>query len=197
MKHLFQAPKGRFVEVDVPDLRYVMVDGAGNPNTAPAYQDALEWLYPVSYAMKFAAKTELSRDYVVPPLEGLLWADDPQDFVARNKDAWSWTMMIMVPDFVTDAMFDAAVEKTRRKMGASPATLRLETFSEGRCLQALHIGSYDDEGPLLAHLHDALMTAHNLTFNGHHHEVYIGDPRRVDASRLKTVLRQPVKPFRG
>ena len=96
LKDLYAPPKGTFVRVNVPPMRYVMVDGAGNPNTAPAYATALQWLYSTSYAMKFAAKTTLKRDYVVPPLEGLWWADDPEVFVSRQKELWSWTMMIMV-----------------------------------------------------------------------------------------------------
>src|SRR5690606_27063056 len=76
-------------EIHVPEMAFVMVDGAGNPNTAPAYQSAIEWLYSTSYALKFAAKA-LGHDYVVPPLEGLWWADDPADFTARRKDNWRW-----------------------------------------------------------------------------------------------------------
>ena len=192
-KTLFQPPAGRFVEVDVPELRFVMVDGAGDPNRSPAYRTALEWLYSVSYALKFASKRECGQDYVVPPLEGLWWADDPADFVRRNKSSWKWTMMILVPDFVPEDMFVAAREKASQKLGTAPETLRLASFSEGRCLQTMHIGSYDDEGPTLARLHDEIMPQQGLTFNGPHHEIYIGDPRRVAPERLKTVLRQPVK----
>ncbi len=193
MKTFFQPPVGRFVDVDLPEMRFVMVDGAGNPNTAVLYRAALEWLYSVSYAMKFASKDKLDRDYVVPPLEGLWWAVDPADFVRRNKEAWNWTMLIMVPDFVTEEMFTAAREKTEKKLGVPPRTLRFASLREGRCLQTMHIGSYDNEGPTLAHLHDEIMPHSGLTFNGPHHEIYIGDPRRVAPDRLKTVLRQPVR----
>jgi hypothetical protein len=180
--------------VDVPAMQFVMVDGAGNPNTAPAYKTAIEWLYSTSYALKFAAKASLGKDYVVPPLEGLWWADDPEDFVARLKDNWRWTMMIMAPDFITDAMFVDATVKAAKKLGEAPSTLRLERYDEGRCLQVLHIGSYDDEAPTLAHLHDVEMPQRGLTFNGHHHEIYLSDARRTAPSKLKTILRQPVRP---
>ena len=193
LKEFYQPPVGKFVNVDLPEMQFVMVDGAGDPNTVQAYQDALQSLYSVSYAMKFASKNTLNRDYVVPPLEGLWWADDPADFVARNKDAWKWTMMIMVPDFVTEKVFEAARKKAGQKLGGLPQTLRLESFCEGACLQTMHIGSYDQEGPTLAKLHDEVMPQGNLTFNGPHHEIYIGDPRRVPPERLKTVLRQPTK----
>ncbi len=181
-------------EIDVPEMAFVMVDGAGNPNTAPAYQGAIEWLYSTSYALKFAAKAALGTDYVVPPLEGLWWADNPADFTARRKDNWRWTMMIMAPDFLTEAMFAAAIAKAGRKLGAAPDTLRLERYAEGRSLQVLHVGSYDDEGPVLAQLHDVEMPARGLTFNGHHHEIYLSDARRTAPDKLRTILRQPVRP---
>jgi hypothetical protein len=188
---LYTAPAGRFVEVDVPVLTFVKIDGEGDPNTSRAYRKAIEWLYPVSYALKFAAKG-IGKDYVVPPLEGLWWADDPADFVARRKDRWRWTMMIMAPDFVAPPLFEAAVEKTGKKLGEAPPTLRFEPLAEGRALQTLHVGSYDDEGPTLARLHDEIMPAHGLTFAGPHHEIYLSDPRKTVPANLKTILRQPV-----
>lgn len=194
MKDYFQPPHADFVEIELPPLRYVMVDGAGNPNTTSVYARALEWLYSTSYALKFHSKQTLGKDYVVPPLEGLWWADDPQDFVRRNKDAWHWTMMIMLPDFVPQEAFEEASLKTSKKLGDPPDTLRLRSLSEGHCLQIMHIGSYDDEGPTLEQLHDHIMPQRGLTFNGHHHEIYISDPRRTAKERLKTVLRQPVCP---
>ena len=190
---LYAAPTDRFVSIDVPTLTFVKVDGAGDPNTIPAYRTAIEWLYAVSYALKFAAKG-LGKDYVVPPLEGLWWADDPAAFVARRKDRWRWTMMIMAPDVIDRPMFDAAVAKAGRKLGPPPATLRLEPLAEGRSLQIQHVGSYDDEGPTLARLHGEVMPAEGLTFAGPHHEIYLGDPRRTAPARLRTILRQPVKP---
>lgn len=194
LKALYTPPKDVFVEVNVPEMSFVKVDGTGTPGTGEAYQAALQGLYGVSYAMKFAAKQDLGQDYVVPPLEGLWWADDPEVFVSRQKDKWRWTMMIMVPEFVPSDVYDAAVTKTRGKLGTLPGTLRLEPLAEGLSLQTLHVGSYDDEGPTLARLHNDIMPARGLTFNGHHHEIYLSDPRRTAAAKLKTILRQPVRP---
>ena len=178
--------------VNIPAMTFVMVDGSGNPNTAQAYQTAIQWLFSTAFALKFAAKA-LGHDYVVPPLEGLWWADDPADFVSRRKDTWHWTMMIMAPDFITQAMFEDAVVKTAAKLGRAPGSLRLAPLHEGPSLQVLHIGSYDDEGPVLARLHDTEMPARGLTFNGHHHEIYLSDARRTAPEKLKTILRQPVR----
>lgn len=179
--------------VEVPEMRFVKVDGEGDPNTAEAYGVAVAWLFSVSYGMKFAAKAALGKDYVVPPLEGLWWADDPSSFVTREKDRWHWTMMVMAPDFVTAEMFDAAVAKAGKKLGRPPVGLRLEPYAEGLSLQTLHLGSYDDEGPVLARLHHEVMPARGMGFNGPHHEVYLSDPRRTEPSKLRTVLRQPVQ----
>jgi hypothetical protein len=193
LKPLYGPPAGKFVAIDVPPMQFVKVDGEGDPNTAPSYRTAVERLYGVSYAMKFAAKATLAKDYVVPPLEGLWWADDPESFVTRDKDRWRWTMMILVPDFITRDMFDAAAEKTARKSGDAPQSLRMERYNEGLCLQTLHVGSYDDEGPVLARLHKIVMPDGKMDFNGPHHEIYLSDPRKTAPSRLKTILRQPVK----
>jgi hypothetical protein len=192
LKTIFAAPRGRFVTLDVPKFTYVMVDGQGDPNTAPSYKTGIEWLYSVSYTAKFAAKHAFQKDYVVPPLEGLWWADNPADFVARRKDRWCWTMMIMVPEFVTTGLYNAAVIKACAKRGEPPGSLRLGSLAEGLSLQTLHVGSYDDEGPILAELHDVLMPSMRLDFNGKHHEIYLSDPRKTPPEKLKTILRQPV-----
>jgi hypothetical protein len=194
LKHLYLPPAKDFVEVAVPAMQFVKIDGKGDPNTSPAYQDAVTWLYTVSYTLKFASKLKLKRDYTVPPLEGLWWADDMDTFLTREKDKWSWTMMIMAPDWIDWAMFDEAVEKAAAKVDAKPpSSLRLEPFEEGLSVQIMHIGPYDAEGPTIARLHGEYLPAHGLAENGHHHEIYIGDPRRTAPEKLKTVLRQPVK----
>lgn len=192
-KALYGAPKGKFEVIEVPVLQYVQLDGEGDPNVAEAYQTGVTWLYSVSYAMKFAAKAELGTDYVVGPLEALWWADDMASFTARNKSDWRWTIMILQPDFVTSALFAKAVDKAGKKLGPPPPSLRLEHYHEGLSVQTLHIGSYDDEAPTLARLHQEFLPANGLKETGHHHEIYLSDPRKVPAEKLKTILRQPVK----
>ena len=191
-KALFAAPLNRFVAIDVPPVRYLMADGHGDPNTAPAYRLAVESLYATAYTIKFACKAE-GRDFVVAPLEGLWSAPDPESFTARRKDEWDWTIMIMVPDFVEEEAFQAARTRAREKLGALSETLRLERLEEGLCLQALHVGSYDAEGPLLAMLHGKIMPESGYDFAGPHHEIYLGDPRRTAPEKLRTLLRQPVR----
>lgn len=192
----YRAPRGRFEVVTVPAMRFLMLDGHGDPNTSAAYREAIEALYPVAYGLKFLSKRELGRDYVVMPLEGLWWADDFADFTSqRDKSRWDWTLLNMVPDWITPEQFET-VRASAAAKGAPPAlgALRLERFDEGLCVQTLHIGPYDDEGPVLAELHDAFLPAHGLRMRGKHHEVYLSDPRRAAPEKLRTILRQPVAP---
>ena len=179
--------------VQVPEMRYLMLDGHGDPNT-PAFAEATAALYPVAYKLKFASRTHLDRDYVVMPLEGLWWADDMESFTAaRDKAEWDWTLMIMTPDWITEEMVAEAVEQVRAK--ARPARLddlRLEPLAEGLCVQALHIGSYDDEAELLRRMHHEFVPEHGLAMVGKHHEIYLSDARKVEPAKLRTILRQPV-----
>lgn len=190
----YQARQHEFRLVDVPPMQYLMVDGHGDPNSSWAYAAALEALYPVAYAMKFASKRELGRDYVVMPLEGLWWADDMDAFTSqRDKSRWDWTMMIMTPDWLDGQAFQAAIERTAVK--AEPARLgevRLEPLVEGMCAQTLHVGPFDDEGPVLERLHHEFIPENGLRLAGKHHEIYLSDPRRTAPEKLRTVLRQPV-----
>ncbi|MFD0206857.1 MULTISPECIES: GyrI-like domain-containing protein [Saccharothrix] len=193
LKELY-APKNRaWALVEVPTQRFLAVDGAGDPNTSPDYTRAVEALYAVAYTLKFASK-RAGRDFVVGPLEGLWWADDPSVFTARAKESWHWRMLISLPDWVTtDQVTDAVATASAKKKQPTIADVRHETLTEGTCAQVLHIGSYDDETPLLAELHDEYVPGNGLTLAGLHHEVYLGDPRRTEPAKLKTVLRQPVR----
>jgi hypothetical protein len=178
----YRAKVGEFRLLDLPPRRYLMVDGHGDPNTAPAYADALAAIYPVAYRLKFAAKAA-GHDYVVPPLEALWWADDPSAFTSRrDKSRWQWTVMLLVPDWVDDEAVSAALD----------GPVRVETLVEERCVQTLHVGSYDDEGPVLAELHDCFIPGAGLAMTGRHHEIYLNDARRTAPERLRTILRQPV-----
>ena len=176
----------------VPDFSYLMIDGAGNPNTAPQYGAALQALYSLAYTLKFSIKKTQQVDYPVMALEGLWWADDMESFVQGNKDHWYWTMMILQPDLVTPEIFETArVEVERKKPGLPHAAIRLERFEEGRCAQVMHIGPYADEGPNIIRLHE-FIAQHGLQRSGKHHEIYLGDPNRTAPAKLRTIIRQPV-----
>ena len=186
----YRAAHGSFGLVDVPPLRYLMIDGHGDPGAQP-YADAISTLFPVAYKLKFMSKNELDRDYVVMPLEALWWSDDMATFTtSRDKSRWDWTAMILVPDWITGDLIERAIAA-----GAdTPAivALRVETYAEGRCVQTLHLGPFDDEGPVLDAMHTEFIPSHGLRMTGRHHEIYLSDIRRTAPSKLRTILRQPV-----
>lgn len=195
----YRAKRGEFRVLDVPPLQYLMIDGSGDPNTAPACAEAVSALFPLAYTLKFASRTELGIDTVVMPLEGLWHADDMESFTSRrDKSAWEWTLLLLVGDHVTRPMFADAVETVARKAEKKKEPLsalsgvRLETLAEGRCVQTLHVGPFDDEGPVLDELHHRFIPENGLRMTGRHHEIYLSDLRRTDPAKLRTILRQPV-----
>ena len=191
-KHLFNPSKKEFSVVDVPAFQFLMVDGHGDPNVAGEYQETVEALYAVAYKLKFTSKKEGGRDYVVPPLEGLWWAEDMESFtIKRDKSTWDWTMMILQPEWITQEMLADAVQQVAKKDLPALPKLRLETYQEGLSVQIMHIGSYDDEGPVIARMH-TFIHDNGYQAAGKHHEIYLSDPRRVAPEKLKTVLRQPI-----
>jgi hypothetical protein len=192
LKHLYQPSAKEVVAVDVPALRFLMIDGRGDPNTSAEYGRAVEALFSVSYAAKFVVKKTQGIDYAVMPLEGLWWADDPSAFAANERAQWQWTMMIMQPDFVANDVIDAARASVEKKKGIRAAgQLRLETFVEGACAQILHVGPFSAEGPTIERVHEFIEARTGL--RGKHHEIYLSDIRRSDPAKWKTVIRQPMR----
>jgi hypothetical protein len=197
LKHLYKASAKAVAEVDVPEMRYLMVDGKGDPNNSKAYSDAVEALFSISYTAKFMVKRgDPKTDYAVMPLEGLWWADDMTAFVADDKSDWEWTMMILQPSFVADSTIAEAMNQVATKKDL-PALqyVRLEAFTEGHCAQILHKGPFADEGPTIERLHEYIDS--NGTRTGKHHEVYLSDIRRAKPENWKTIIRQPMRPQNG
>jgi hypothetical protein len=177
--------------VDVPELTFLMIDGAGNPNTAPAFQDAIQALYSLSYGIHFALKN-VGVESHVKPLEALFWIEGEGDFLKAKADQWRWTEMILQPDEVTPALFEKVRDEVKRKKPiGSLAKVRLEKFDEGKSAQILHIGPYSAEMPTIERLH-TFIAKQGYTMRGKHHEIYLGDPRRAAPDKLKTAIRQPV-----
>ena len=193
LKHLYNPSAKEISVVDVPSMNFLMIDGAGDPNVSPEYQQAMEALFSLSYALKFRIKKGIGTDYVVMPLEGLWWTDDLSQFSMTNKAIWKWTAMIMQPEYVTRELFEEALAEVRRKKGL-PALdrIRFETFHEGLSAQIMHIGPYAAEEPTIARLH-GFIRDNGYELNGKHHEIYLSDPRRTAPEKLKTVLRQPIR----
>jgi hypothetical protein len=195
----FYAPSVKKVEVvDVPAFQFFMVDGRIEPGmapgTSPCFQEAVQALYGAAYTLKFMCKKrkEDPVDYPVMALEGLWWVEDGQFSITR-KDNWVYTVMILQPDFITQALFQETLHQLRNKKGDQPAfsLLRLETFMEGLSLQIMHLGPYDTEPVTVARM-DAFALEHGYQKVGKHHEIYMGNPLRADPENLKTILRHPV-----
>ena len=189
--------------VEVPSLRFFMVDGEGDPNTAQAYADALQALYALSYAVKMSKMGERQPegyfDYVVPPLEGLWWSKDSRfdGLEAFDKSKFLWTAMIRQPDFVTPAVLQEARAVTaRKKPEVDTSLVRLEDFTEGLCVQVMHLGPYDSEPATVRRMEDFVLARGyqtDLSPSRRHHEIYLGDPRKTAPEKLRTVIRHPVR----
>ncbi len=200
-KAFYTGKPGRFDILTIPPLPFLMLDGTGDPNTSQTYAEAVAALYVLSYQLKFHSKSAHQRDYTVGPLEGLWWADDMDSFTNRQKDDWRWTMMIRQPGWLTagdiETARDLAIAKQSKRKDRSASDddlnrLRFETYDEGLCVQVLHLGPYDVEGPVLAELHHNFLPQNDLRPTGRHHEIYLSDPRKIAPEKLKTILRQPV-----
>jgi hypothetical protein len=193
LKHLYSAPREPSM-VDVPEMAFLMIDGHGDPNTAPEYAAAVQALYSVAYTAKFAIRRAPGEtDFSVMPLEGLWWVPDMATFSVANKQDWNWTLMIMQPEAVTATLFQGAAEAALRKKPelTSIGSVRLEHFREGPAAQVLHIGPYSEEGPVIEHLHN-FIADHGHVLAGTHHEIYLSDVRRTAPEKLKTIIRQPL-----
>ncbi|MFA5003758.1 MAG: GyrI-like domain-containing protein [Candidatus Saccharimonadales bacterium] len=194
LQELYQAKPDKPVGVIVPPMNYLMIDGKGDPNTSQEYIDAIQALYPVAYAIKFMCKKDLQKDFIVMPIEGLWWTKDMRDFNAKDKSDWSWTAMIMQPEVVSKDIYERALAQVAEKKSPKALSkLRFETYDEGRAAQVMYVGPYSDEGPTIQALHSFIKEQGGSLdeTNKHHHEIYLGDPRRTEPSKLKTIIRQP------
>jgi hypothetical protein len=194
LKALYNPPSNKITAADVPPMNFLMVDGAGDPNTSQEFRDAIEALYGVAYTLKFMLKKRGGfPEFTVMPLEGLWWADDMGTFVIGGKDLWKWTLMIAQPDFVTEELFrEAAAELARKKNPAALPKARFESFREGFSAQTMFIGPYADEGPAIQRLHEFIRSS-GRSLRGKHHEIYLSDPRRTAPEKMRTIIRQPME----
>ena len=198
-KHLYQ-PKTTPAVIDVPEMVFIMVDGKGDPNTSEEYKYAIEILYGLSYAIKMSKMAGNQPvgyyDYVVPPLEGLWWLSDGSEVWYEDKDKYCWTSMIRQPEFVDVAVFEAAKTELRKKKPLlETSRARLEAFTEGLCVQAMHIGSYDDEPRTNAAITQFIADhgyISDIRDARRHHEIYLNDPRKTALEKRKTIIRHPV-----
>lgn len=192
LKQFYNVSGNEVVIVDVPPMNFLMVDGAGNPNVTQEFQDAVEVLYGVSYALKFRVKKAGLMNYIVMPLEGLWWSESLAEFDPEDKGKWRWTLMIMQPHAVTEDLFnEATCEIMKKKNVQLISKIRYERFAEGLSAQVMHTGPYNTEGPDVKKLHNFIMD-NGYVLSGKHHEIYLSDPRRVKPEKIRTLIRQPM-----
>jgi hypothetical protein len=194
LKHLYKPPAKEIVEVEVPEMRFLEVDGEGDPNTSETFREAVEALYAVSYALKFAVKKEEGLDYRVMPLEGLWWTEGGGTDLAEilvDRSAWKWTLLIMQPRWTTEERFERAITSVRQKKGLPALSgMMFEPFREGRAAQVMHVGPFADERPTIERI-DRFIEERGGMRRGKHHEIYLRDFRKTAQEKLKTIIRQP------
>lgn len=197
----FYLPKSRPSIVTVPAMNFVAVRGQGDPNVEDGeYRRAINVLYGVAFTIKMSKKgshrIDGYFDYVVPPLEGFWWQDGVAGVDYAHKEDFKWISAIRLPDFVTKADLDWAVEEATRKKKADYSKAEFLTYDEGLCVQCMHVGPYDDEPGTVASMHEYMDSqgySLDITDRRLHHEIYLSDARRVAPEKLKTVIRHPIK----
>ena len=189
-KNLYKAkPNAEIIEV--PELRFLIIEGKGNPNTSQDYKNAVEVLFGLSYIIKFMIKKSLQIDYAVMPLEGLWWINDMENFSIDKKDEWKWNAMIMQPEFITIELVEKGISEFKKKKNTGAVDkIRFEKFTEGKAVQVLHIGPFFEEGPVISKLHK-FIEEKGFKLSGKHHEIYLSDIRKADPKNWKTIIRQP------
>lgn len=178
--------------IDIQPAQYLMVEGRGGPE-GECFHTAMQALYGAAFTIKMTRKFAGLGNYAVCKLEGLWWTDgnEQYDFEKVARDAWRWKLLIRTPDFITQDDLDKAKEALSKK-GKGAEGVMLETLKEGRCVQMLHVGPYEKEGPTIIQMHE-FAQAEGFSPHGRHHEIYLSDPRRVAPEKLRTILRHPVK----
>lgn len=197
----FYMPKNKPSIVDVPTMNYIAVRGKGNPNEENGeYNESIGLLYGIAYTIKMSHKGGHNIDgyfeYVVPPLEGFWWQEGIEGIDYTHKENFNFISLIRLPDFVTKVDFDWAVAEATKKKKMDFSKVEYFTYTEGLCVQCLHIGSYDDEPATVAAMHEyAEQNSYELdiTASRYHHEIYLSDPRKCASAKLKTVVRHPIR----
>ena len=194
-------PKDKPSIVTVPPMNYLAVRGHGDPNAEDGeYKEAIGLLYGIAFTIKMSKKgsrqIEGFFDYVVPPLEGFWWQDGVSGVDYARKENFNWISVIRLPDFVTKADFDWAIEEATRKKKTDFSKVEFMQVDEGLCVQCMHIGSYDDEPATVELMHQFMSEqGYELDINDtrRHHEIYLSDARKVAPEKLRTVIRHPIR----
>ena len=197
----FYLPKNKPAIVNIPKMNYIAVRGKGNPNDENGeYKQSIGLLYAIAFTIKMSYKGSHKIngyfEYVVLPLEGFWWQDNATEIDYNNKNGFNFISLIMLPDFVTKSDFDWAIREATTKKKSDFSKVEFLEYNEGLCVQCMHLGSYDDEPETVALMHDFIKSNGymlDITNSRYHHEIYLSDPRKCEISKLKTVIRHPIK----
>lgn len=197
----FYMPKNKPGIIEIPQMNYIAVRGKGNPNDeAGEYKQSIGLLYAIAFTIKMSYKGTHKIDgyfeYVVPPLEGFWWQDGITGIDYNKKEEMNFISLIRLPEFVTEDEFKWAVEEATKKKNQDFSKVEFLTYNEGLCVQCMHIGSYDNEPATIELMNNYAQEngyETEITDKRFHHEIYLSDPRRCDVSKLKTVIRHPIK----
>lgn len=193
LKALYQPKADVFSQIEVPELPFAMLDGAGDPQKGD-YEAKLKWIFAAIQPIRRDGKKRMGKDFIEPPLETLWWADDINDLIEGNRDKFKWRLMIPMPSWIDQDQFEGAVKEASETLKSTPPEgLRLEWFEEGLVVQIMHIGPNEEVRPTLDQLYHEYLPQNGLEAHGHYHEIYLGDPRRIVPEKRKTVIRQPVR----
>jgi len=195
------SPKNEPMQIDIPEITFVAIEGKGNPNDKDGeYQKALEIIYGMQYIIKMSKKGDYTPngyfDYVVPPLEGLWWSDQDENFPLKDKSKFCWISMIRLPEYVTKDVFEWACIEVKKKKKIDTKKVKYLKIKEGLCVQMMHIGSYDDEPKTIKIMEEYIVKnsfVNDIGSKRRHHEIYLSDPRKAEPSKMKTILRIPIK----
>ncbi|MEC5148216.1 GyrI-like domain-containing protein [Chitinophaga sp. 180180018-2] len=171
---------------------FLTINGKGDPNSS-TFEEVTGALYAVAYAIKFGSKSK-DQDFTVSKLEGFWWVNDTTtDPLKVPRSEWYYELAIRMPDHITQQNFSEALLKAeKKKQSAYIRQVDLKHMEEGLSVQMLHVGPYSEE-PVSLKMMDDYMTQYDLAMNGRHHEVYLSDFRKTVPTKLKTILRHPVR----
>ena len=177
--------------VTVSPATYLAVDGIGEPG-GQEFTVGVGALFAVAYGVAMARRKAGNPTFRVPKLEALWHAHSEHEFLTVPREAWSWTLLLRIPDFVDEAELEAASAASARRGVAGAHRVRRVTLEEGVCAQVLHVGPYAGESDTLATV-SVMLDKLGLVRHGSHHELYLTDPRRTPPERTRTILRHPVR----
>lgn len=191
IKHLYSPSQKEFTLVDVPELKYMMIDGTGGPEDE-LFAKSIKWIFMAIHPLRQLARKKLGKNFVEPPLECLWWSDKGHNLSQIDKKNWKWRLMIVIGDWMDDELLDDALQKARENINGDISTLRYEMYHEGKSVQILCQGNMDKIQKINSQLYERYLPDHGLSPKGYHHEIYLNDVSRDFPKNMKMIIRQPI-----